>query len=260
MAAIARDVQRLSTAMASTDGTLGDLLAMTPTEFEYFVGDLLTAHGYKNMQRVGGAGDMAADLLGHDPAGRTVIVQCKRYAPGQRIGSPVLQQFIGMMHVQHRAQAGVFVTTSGYTGQAIILAREHAITLIDGSDLVEMVHQARRSPGAGGRTVERSLNRASTKYTPIFSARTERGKIEVFSNRVEITNFDDRDVIPVRRIWGVSIEGGLFRKKQLHITTKDKHVHMHRFVDDKDAKAARDAIARIVRADAEVFRKLRTRR
>src|SRR5215211_7121525 len=167
MAAIARDVQRLSTAMAATDGTLGDLLAMTPTEFEYFVGDLLTAHGYKNMQRVGGAGDMAADLLGHDPAGRTVIVQCKRYAPGQRIGSPVLQQFIGMMHVQHRAQAGVFVTTSGYTGQAIILAREHAITLIDGSDLVEMVHQARRSPGAGGRTVERSLNRASTKYTPI---------------------------------------------------------------------------------------------
>jgi restriction endonuclease Mrr len=41
-----------------------------------------------------------------------VIVQCKRYAPGTKVGTPALQSFIGMLVAHHRTQVGVFVTTS----------------------------------------------------------------------------------------------------------------------------------------------------
>lgn len=118
--------------------TLGDMLAMTPTEFEELTGRALEAMGYTEMKVQGGSGDLSADLTGFDPQGRSVIVQCKRYAPGNNVGSPSLQQFIGMMAVHHKADRGIYVTTSDYSQQAVALAQEHGIVLIDGDDLVKI--------------------------------------------------------------------------------------------------------------------------
>lgn len=118
--------------------TLGSMLTMSPTEFEEFTGKALEALGYQDVKRVGGAGDLAADLTATDPQGRSAIVQCKRYTPGSRVGSPALQAFIGMRAVHHRADRGIFVTTADYTQQAIDLAKEHDVVLIDGDDLVKI--------------------------------------------------------------------------------------------------------------------------
>jgi restriction system protein len=115
--------------------TLGDLLALTTTQFEEAVGELLRASGYRRVRRTGGAGDLTADLTGLDPEGKSVVVQCKRRAQGARIGSPVLQTFIGMMTVHHRAERGLFVTTAGYTRPAAALAARHGVTLLDGEAL-----------------------------------------------------------------------------------------------------------------------------
>ncbi|MBF6591181.1 MAG: restriction endonuclease [Ktedonobacterales bacterium] len=117
---------------------LGDFLALPPDQFEAAVGDLLSESGYAHMRRVGGSGDLAADLVCQDASGRTVVVQCKRYAPERRVGSQAIQTFIGMVAVHHRAHRGVFVTTSEFTTPAIELAREHGITLIDGPALVAL--------------------------------------------------------------------------------------------------------------------------
>ena len=113
------------------------LLALTPAQFEETVGHILTDLGYRRVCRVGQSGDLGADLTATDPSGRHTVVQCKRLAPGSRIGSPRIQTFIGMMAVHHRAEAGVFVTTAEFTEPARELAEEHDITLMDGAHLSE---------------------------------------------------------------------------------------------------------------------------
>jgi HJR/Mrr/RecB family endonuclease len=118
--------------------SLGDMLEMDPTAFEEFTGRALESLGYTNVRRVGGSGDLAADLTATDPQGRSAIVQCKRYTPGSKVGSPALQAFIGMKEVHHKVDRGIFVTTADYSQEAINLAKAHNIVLIDGDDLVKI--------------------------------------------------------------------------------------------------------------------------
>lgn len=119
--------------------SLGQLLALSPADFEDAVAVILSRRGYRDLRRVGGAGDLGADLVGRDRQGRSVIVQCKRYAPGARVGSPALQSFIGMQTTHHRAERGLFVTTAGFTAPAVALAARHGVTLIDGAELSRLV-------------------------------------------------------------------------------------------------------------------------
>lgn len=123
--------------------SLRGLLAMSPAGFEFAVADLFRARGYDDMRRVGGSGDLGVDLVGRDPDGLSVIVQCKRYGRDKRVGSPAIQGFIGMA-VHHRAERGLVVTTSSYTEPAIRLAAQAPlpITLIDGTALVRMASRA----------------------------------------------------------------------------------------------------------------------
>lgn len=118
--------------------TLDQFLALTPTEFEEVVGELLSRSGYSAVRHVGGAGDLAADLTCRDARGRRVVVQCKRYAPETRVGSQVVQTFMGMVAIHHRADYGILVTTSSFTTPAIELAHEHDFLLLDGPALVKL--------------------------------------------------------------------------------------------------------------------------
>jgi restriction endonuclease Mrr len=121
--------------------TLEQLCSLTPIEFEYAVADLLHDLGYRDVQCVGGAGDLAADITCLDSEGRTVVVQCKRYTSGARIGSPSIQHFIGMQSIHHQAERGMFVTTSSFTWAAIELANHHGIMLVDGAELSKLMQQ-----------------------------------------------------------------------------------------------------------------------
>ena len=121
------------------------LLALTPTGFEIEVGRLLHDIGYRNVEHLGGAGDLTADLRCRDKSGKTVVVQCKRYAPGRRVGSADLQAFIGMMTVHHEAQRGIFVTTAEFTGPATDLAGLHGVRLMDGPLLARLIMEVRGS-------------------------------------------------------------------------------------------------------------------
>jgi hypothetical protein len=119
--------------------TLAQLHALTPTQFEQTVADLLHDLGFQDTRRVGGAGDLAADVLCRDDEGRAVVVQCKRYKADHEIDSPMMQLFIGMVFVHHRADRGIYVTTSRFTDPAAALANEHGITLIDGAELTRLM-------------------------------------------------------------------------------------------------------------------------
>ena len=124
---------------------LDDLLALTPAQFEEAVAALFRRIGFKSVERTGKSGDLAADIQCTDRAGRHIVVQCKRYAPANRVGSPDIQTFIGMANVHHKAELGIFVTTSGFTEPARDLASEHDIILYDGEELTRLLGKVRLS-------------------------------------------------------------------------------------------------------------------
>lgn len=120
---------------------LGELLALSPKEFEQTMGMLLKLMGFPRVECVGGAGDLSVDLRGMDQRGAYFVAQCKRYAPEHKVGSIDVQQFIGMATVHHRAQRLLYFTTSTYTAPAIELAKHHAIELFSGDDIVRIANR-----------------------------------------------------------------------------------------------------------------------
>ena len=56
------------------------------------------------------------DALGLD----AVYVQAKRYAPGNTVGRPAIQQFVGSL-TGEGATKGVFVTTSAFSADARLM-------------------------------------------------------------------------------------------------------------------------------------------
>ena len=128
--------------------SLQEVLNSSPTEFEFLSGELLLKQGLLlSCKRVGGAGDLGADLIGHDKQGKKVIVQCKRYAIGNKVGSPELQKFMGMIQIHHMADYGIFITSSEYSSPAKELAGKHKelIKLVDGQEIAKWFEENKDS-------------------------------------------------------------------------------------------------------------------
>lgn len=162
----------VASAVASPDDRLGQALAelrhsvaaevleslatVSPSYFESIVLDVLHRMGYgasrSDLQRVGGSGDGGIDgIISLDKLGlEKVYVQAKRWQ--NTVGRPEIQAFYGALAGQ-RANKGVFITTSGYTTQAIEFARSvERIVLVDGPKLAELMidHEV----GVSARTVK----------------------------------------------------------------------------------------------------------
>jgi hypothetical protein len=120
-----------------------DLHSMTPGDFEQYMADLMARSGYRNVSRVGGSSDLTIDIVAISVDGQPVIVQCKRYAPHRKVGTPELQQFIGMAYTHHGITSGhaMFVTTSHFTEGAKQLGYEHNIIMIDADILYDITNQ-----------------------------------------------------------------------------------------------------------------------
>ena len=107
--------------------TLEGFLALTPSGFEHETAALFSTLGFTGMTVSGGAGDLSVDVFGTDPSGRPTFIQCKRYAPDRRIGSPEIQQLYGMAKLRAENARIIFVTTSGYTAAALDIARRAGV-------------------------------------------------------------------------------------------------------------------------------------
>lgn len=122
---------------------LDSLQQVSPSRFEIIVLDVLHRLGYgasrNDLQRVGGSGDGGIDgVISLDKLGlEKVYVQAKRWQG--TVGRPELQAFYGALAGQ-KAKRGVFITTSGFTAQAIDFARSvEGIVLVDGTRLVHLM-------------------------------------------------------------------------------------------------------------------------
>lgn len=122
--------------------TIEGFLALSPSGFEHEVANLLRTLGYRDVDVSGGAGDLSIDVRGVAADGRPILIQCKRYAPDRRIGSPEIQQLYGMATLQAPGAQIVFITTSGFTAAAIDVARKAGVELIDGPQLCAIARKA----------------------------------------------------------------------------------------------------------------------
>ncbi|WP_203599267.1 restriction endonuclease [Streptomyces sp. SID10853] len=112
-----------------------DFTALDPDGFEAAVAALCERDGCREVEMVGGAGDLGADVLATAPDGRRVVVQCKRYGPAHKVGSQDLQRFGGTCWSVHGAQLAVVVTTSQFTAPAEDYAADCGIRCVDGASL-----------------------------------------------------------------------------------------------------------------------------
>jgi restriction system protein len=136
----------------------------SPKYFESIVLDVLHSMGYgarrSDLQRVGGSGDGGIDgVISLDRLGlEKVYVQAKRWQ--SVVGRPDIQGFYGALAGQ-RANKGVFITTSGYTKQAIDFAASvERIVLIDGERLAQLMIEY--EVGVSSRTIR--LPRVDSDY------------------------------------------------------------------------------------------------
>ncbi|MFE2589594.1 restriction endonuclease [Streptomyces anthocyanicus] len=91
---------------------------LNPDEFEEAIADLCRRDGCTEVEVVGGAGDLGADVLATAPDGRRVVIQCKRYGDDNKVGSQDLQRFGGTCFTVHGADVAVLVTSSDFTAPA----------------------------------------------------------------------------------------------------------------------------------------------
>jgi restriction system protein len=124
---------------------LNQVRQCSPSFFEKLVIDLLVKMGYGGTRKdagsaVGKSGDGGIDgIIKEDRLGLDIIyVQAKRWEG--TVGRPEIQKFAGALQGQ-RARKGIFLTTSGFTADAIdyISRIESKIVLIDGDTLSQLM-------------------------------------------------------------------------------------------------------------------------
>ena len=124
---------------------LQQIMNCSPAFFEQIVVDLLVKMGYGGSrkdagQAVGKSSDGGIDgIINEDRLGLDVIyIQAKRWEGV--VGRPEIQKFVGALQGR-RAKKGIFITTSGFTGDAKIYANliENKVVLIDGDTLATLM-------------------------------------------------------------------------------------------------------------------------
>jgi restriction system protein len=122
------------------------ILDESPAFFEYLVIELLKAMGYGESgdiaEAVGQSGDGGIDgIIYEDKLGLDVVyVQAKRYEPGNTVGRPALQNFIGSLS-GFSATKGVFITTSSFSSKVeeYLKSVQQRVVTINGEQLVTLM-------------------------------------------------------------------------------------------------------------------------
>lgn len=113
---------------------LSQLDALHHTRFEDAVRDLMRRDGCTDAARVGGGGDLGADVKATDPYGRRWVIQCKHRRnglAGSPVGTPHLQVLNGTARQVHGADVAVIVTNGRVTAPAVVFAKQQRLHVVD---------------------------------------------------------------------------------------------------------------------------------
>ncbi|CAK0768581.1 restriction system protein [uncultured Gammaproteobacteria bacterium] len=117
------------------------LLAMDPFDFESHIVSFFKTDGVKAWTTKK-SNDLGVDGFVDHPDG-LIVIQCKRHATNNPVGSPLVQQFKGVIE-ENGASKGYLVTTSNFTSGAIESAGKFDKLILVNID--ELVHWHASSP------------------------------------------------------------------------------------------------------------------
>ncbi|TRB06352.1 restriction endonuclease [Agrobacterium tumefaciens] len=141
------DAAQHAMTVALRNDLLERIIQNRPAFFEQLIVDLLVAMRYGGSHkdaaaRLGRSGDGGVDgVINEDRLGLDrIYVQAKRYSPGNPVGRPEVNGFVGSL-VGLGATKGVFVTTSTFSQPAKDFVKHltQRVILIDGTDLANLM-------------------------------------------------------------------------------------------------------------------------
>lgn len=120
--------------------TLNHLAQMDEYRFEHLIADLWEARGWDTTVTTGSQ-DRGIDVIATKsvPFPQKQLIQAKRYARDQTIGTPAIQQYSSLKQQEDAVDAVIVVTTGSFTSPARELAAELNVKLIDGAELFEIL-------------------------------------------------------------------------------------------------------------------------
>jgi HJR/Mrr/RecB family endonuclease len=118
--------------------SVAELHAMSPEDFEAFVAQAFRAQGFR-VWNTRYAVDHGVDLQLITPEGTPAVAQVKRYR--KHVGESAVRDLAGTM-LHAGAQRGYLVSTGGFSRPARKWAKDKAVTLIDGRQLLRMNRHA----------------------------------------------------------------------------------------------------------------------
>ena len=113
---------------------LAQLDGLHHVRFEDVVRELMRRDGCRDAIRVGGGGDLGADVKATDPYGRRWVIQCKHRRnglAGPTVGTPDLQVLNGTARQVHGADVAVIVTNGRVTAPAVAFAQQQRLHVVD---------------------------------------------------------------------------------------------------------------------------------
>jgi restriction system protein len=121
---------------------LDTLRDLPPRHFEQLVADIWQERQAWTTEVMNEGPDKGLDVIGQPPGGGPkTAVQCKRYAAGNKVTSDQIQQYAALRQQWSDVQGVTVVTTSSFTRDAEELADRLDVKLIDGDDLVRLIHR-----------------------------------------------------------------------------------------------------------------------
>jgi len=133
-------------ATAMQDHLRDRMIEVTPEEFEVLCKMVLVRRlDTRSLQVTAFQQDEGIDIEGAIDEGiiRALLgVQVKRYAEGNTVSQPSIQQFRGAL-AQGDHQVGTYITSSSFTGPAVDAAEELQICLVDGETLASVMVEDR---------------------------------------------------------------------------------------------------------------------
>ncbi|GGW10459.1 restriction endonuclease [Streptomyces capoamus] len=123
-----------------------DFAALDPDGFEQAIAELCALCDCREVEVVGGAGDLGADVVARTPDGRRLVIQCKQYGDDNKVGSQDMQRFGGTCFTIHEADVAAVVTTSDFTEPALDYAAQCGIVCVNGDELAAWSRGTGRCP------------------------------------------------------------------------------------------------------------------
>ena len=236
------------------------LREMDPYDFEYFVADLWEAQGWDTTVSQASV-DQGVDIIAtkKNPFPQKQVIQAKRYAKSNTIGSPKVQQYSSLRQQEEGADVSVVVTTSGFSHQAEELAQNLNVKLVDAEGIYRLLRETGRFDLVSNYApipIESAAESTETQEQPMLQKETNTGVSESDTEISPVTDSKSKDnsflkkykecpscgnFVAMKRTWRRDLIFSILQCTQcqtMHHESDDELVPLPKYRSERDENAS----------------------